>query len=53
MMQAVGNEVIGLKRLSFGSIVLDENLASGAWRYLTETEVNALYDLKNKQGERL
>ncbi len=53
MMQAVGNEVIGLKRLSFGSIVLDENLASGAWRYLTETEVNALYDLKNRQGERL
>lgn len=48
MMKAVQNEVLELKRLSFGPIVLDPDLASGEWRYLSETEVNALYELKKK-----
>lgn len=53
MMKAVDNEVCNLKRLSFGPIALDPDLMSGKWRYLTETEVQSLYELKNKQGEKL
>lgn len=43
MLQAVGNKVTALKRLSMGSLVLDENLAPGEYRPLTEAE---LQDLK-------
>ena len=53
MMQAVQNEVLALKRLSFGPLVLDPSLAGGEWRYLTETEVKALYDLQDTQGAAL
>jgi len=38
MLQAVGNEVVYLKRLSMGAIVLDETLSKGSWRALTEEE---------------
>ena len=40
MLEAVGNEVI--KRLSMGSLRLDENLAEGEYRALTEDEINCL-----------
>ena len=43
MLQAVGNKVIGLKRLSFGNLCLDEKLAPGAYRILTEREVELLH----------
>ncbi len=42
MLQAVGNKVTALKRLSMGSLVLDENLAPGEYRPLTEAELRDL-----------
>ena len=43
MFEAVGRQVTALHRLTFGSLALDEALASGQWRELTETELAALY----------
>lgn len=37
---ALGNEVTALHRLSIGSLQLDESLAPGEWRKLTEEEIN-------------
>lgn len=42
MFQAVGKEVVYLKRISMGSLVLDERLALGEYRRLTEEELSAL-----------
>lgn len=42
MFQAVGKEVIYLKRLQMGSLKLDENLEIGAYRELTKEEMEAL-----------
>lgn len=42
MMHACNNEVIGLKRLSMGSLVLDDKLEAGQWRYCSETEIAQL-----------
>lgn len=42
MLVAVDNEVTYLKRISFGSLVLDETLPKGAYRALTEEEIEAL-----------
>lgn len=42
MFQAVGLTVVYLKRLSMGSLVLDENLPEGSIRELTQEEVNGL-----------
>ncbi|MDO4291699.1 MAG: pseudouridine synthase [Eubacteriales bacterium] len=42
MLQAVGNEVLYLKRLSMGPLVLDETLEKGAFRPLREKELEAL-----------
>lgn len=42
MFAAVGSEVLFLKRLSFGSLGLDNTLKPGEYRSLTETEVNLL-----------
>lgn len=44
MLQAVNNEVLYLKRISFGSLLLDDALAPGAYRTLTESEVAALHE---------
>lgn len=44
MLAAVGNEVIYLKRLRMGALVLDETLPKGAYRKLTAEEISALYD---------
>lgn len=43
MVQAVGKEVIYLKRLSMGSLVLDEKLRPGEYRVLTTSELEELY----------
>ena len=40
--EAVDNEVIFLKRLSMGSLRLDENLKPGEYRELTPEELAAL-----------
>ena len=42
MLEAVGNEVLFLKRLSMGPLFLDENLAPGEYRALTEEELKKL-----------
>ena len=42
MFEAVGKEVIYLKRLSMGSLVLDQTLALGEYRELTEKEISEL-----------
>ena len=42
MVQAVGKEVIYLKRISMGPLYLDENLERGQCRPLTEKEIELL-----------
>ena len=42
MFEAVGKKVVYLKRLSMGGLVLDANLAIGAYRPLTEEEIKKL-----------
>lgn len=42
MFHAVGKEVVYLKRLSMGSLVLDETLEKGAYRPLSEEEIMKL-----------
>ena len=45
MAKAVENEVIYLKRLSYGSVFLDETLAEGEFRHLTEAELRSLCNI--------
>ncbi len=47
MFHAVGTEVTALKRLRIGQVFLDENLAPGESRYLTEQEIVDLLDRKH------
>lgn len=42
MFEAVGSSVTYLKRLAMGSLVLDEELPEGGYRYLREEELQAL-----------
>lgn len=42
MLQAVNNEVLYLKRMSMGSLQLDETLKPGEFRALTEDEISLL-----------
>jgi len=42
MFEAVGNEVIFLKRLSMGTLVLDQALGEGEYRHLTKEELEGL-----------
>lgn len=42
MFAARGKTVVRLKRLSFGGVPLDETLAPGAWRSLTDAELQTL-----------
>ncbi|USB32212.1 pseudouridine synthase [Paenibacillus sp. YPG26] len=42
MFEAVGSKVLYLKRMSMGSLTLDETLPKGAFRELTEDELNSL-----------
>ena len=42
MLKAVDNEVLSLKRLSMGSVRLDESLPEGSYRRLTEEEILSL-----------
>ena len=48
MLGALNNKIIYLERITFGPLVLDENLARGEWRFLTETEIENLKQHKNK-----
>lgn len=42
MFEAIGCQVLYLKRLSMGTLELDKNLVPGEYRKLTEEEINAL-----------
>ena len=42
MFEAVGREVIYLKRISMGALTLDPSLAPGQWRRLTNDELSAI-----------
>ena len=42
MLEAVGNEVLFLKRISMGNLVLDDTLQPGEYRELTEQELQDL-----------
>lgn len=42
MLQAVGNQVLHLKRIRMGNLSLDERLASGEYRKLTKEEITLL-----------
>ena len=48
MFQAVGKEVVYLKRLRMGCITLDESLKPGEYRRLTEEEVERLCSQERK-----
>ena len=39
---AVGNKITYLERISFGPLILDNNLQRGEWRELTNLEINLL-----------
>lgn len=42
MFEAVGNKITALGRLTFGPLALDETLAAGEWRFLTDDEIKQL-----------
>ena len=42
MIKALGNEVVYLKRISMGGVMLDRQLPAGSCRELTPDEVAAL-----------
>ncbi len=42
MFEYAGSEVIYLKRVKFGGLTLDEKLAEGEWRLISENEENTL-----------
>lgn len=44
MLKAVDNEVLALKRMTFGALTLDESLAPGEYRELTAQEVVGLHE---------
>jgi 16S rRNA pseudouridine516 synthase len=48
MFEAVGKEVIYLKRISMGGLELDPELAPGEYRELTEAEVKYLKEINTK-----
>ena len=47
MFHAVGKEVLFLKRVSFGGLMLDEALEEGAYRELSEEEIHVLFEKTN------
>ena len=47
MLQAVGSQVLYLKRLSMGTLMLDDSLREGEYRHLTSREVAALTNAAN------
>ena len=42
MFEAISNKIIYLERVSFGPLELDVSLERGEWRFLTDTEIEAL-----------
>lgn len=50
MLDALGNKITYLERISFGPLILDEALGRGDWRYLTDEEIAKLeaHGIKNE-----
>ena len=42
MLEAVGNCVVSLKRISFGSLLLPDDLKEGEWRELSKDEIDTI-----------
>ena len=42
MLESVNNKITYLERITFGPLTLDENLARGEWRFLTQNEIDEL-----------
>ena len=42
MLESVNNKITYLERITFGPLALDEKLARGEWRFLTENEIDEL-----------
>lgn len=42
MLEALGNKIIYLERISFGPLTLDGSLGRGEWRFLSDKEIEAL-----------
>ena len=49
MAKAVGNNVVYLRRLSYGDLYLDKELEIGEYRCLTDDEVTYLYNVHKKK----
>ena len=52
MMLTEGSVVVTLARTTFAEIPLDDRLASGEWRYLTEEEIQKLKEAPYRQKEK-
>ncbi len=50
MLQAVGNEVIYLKRIRMGGLILDQNLPEGEYREITKEELELLKETKYEKS---
>ena len=50
MLGALNNKIIYLERVTFGPLTLDESLERGAWRFLTDEEIENLKQHKTKIG---
>lgn len=48
MFASLDNEVIALKRISMGELILDESLKTGEYRYLTDKEIENFVDKLHK-----
>ena len=48
MMEARHNQITDLHRVTFGPLTLDESLAPGEWRLLSEDEIRALDEAQNR-----
>lgn len=46
MLESVNNKITYLERITFGPLVLDESIARGQWRFLTENEIKKLEEHK-------
>ncbi len=49
MLLSLDNKITYLERITFGPLSLDASLGRGDWRYLSEEEIEALKEHKNKQ----
>ena len=49
MFESIGKKVLYLKRLSMGTLILDDLLPPGAYRTLTAGEIRSLQTISKKE----